>query len=173
LNLRARSRSRRPSSCRQCRIPDFGISNPEIRRNRIVSCCFAAAAVQPPKGIFGKMLHIIYLMLLLSIYQDETISCYFAAAFQRARLSVGKGRPWLFFLCFIRQVFPLPRECSGRATPIPRRRRCTLIVADDVERAPLIAPSGRSTVLAPAEAVSPAPGDRVLHVAAGSVWGFL
>ena len=60
------------------------------------------------------MLHIIYLMLLLSIYQDETISCYFAVAFQRARLSVGQGRPWLFFLCFIRQVSPAPRGYRDR-----------------------------------------------------------
>jgi carboxyl-terminal processing protease len=37
----------------------------------------------------------------------------------------------------------------------------------------LIAPSGRSTVLVPVEAVSPEPGDRVRHVAAGSVLGFL
>src|ERR1700730_12844250 len=111
-------------------------------------------------------------MFFLSVHQDETIFYYITAAFKRARLSVGKGRPWLFFLCFIRQVFPLPRECSGRATPIPRRRRCTLIVADDVERAPLIAPSGRSTVLAPAEAVSPEPGIGFCTLLRGEFGGF-
>jgi hypothetical protein len=72
------------------------------------------------------MLHIIYLMLLLSIYQDETISCYFAVAFQRARLSVGQGRPWLFFLCFIRQVLRLLGDTVvGSGQPpraLPRER---------------------------------------------------
>jgi hypothetical protein len=78
------------------------------------------------------MLHIIYLMLPLSIYQDETISCYFAVAFQRARLSVGQGRPWLFFLCFIRQVLRLLGDTvigSGQPTrPLPRERCLALIV---------------------------------------------
>jgi hypothetical protein len=60
------------------------------------------------------MLLIIYLIFLLSAYQDETISCYFAAAVQRARLSAGKGRSWLFFLCFFRQVSPAPREYCDR-----------------------------------------------------------
>jgi hypothetical protein len=53
-------------------------------------------------------------MFFLSVYQDEIISCYFAAAVQRARLSAGKGRPWLFFLCFIRQVSPAPRGYRDR-----------------------------------------------------------
>ena len=96
------------------------------------------------------MLHIIYLMLPLSIYQDETISCYFAVAFQRARLSVGQGRPWLVFPLFYQAGPPVAwRYCdrfratdeafaagavlgSDRETPIPRRQRCTLIVAGDV-----------------------------------------
>ena len=88
-------------------------------------------------------------MFFLSVHQDETIFCYITAAFKKARLSVGKGRPWLFFPCFIRQVSPLPGDtvigsgqptrpncgsgaCSDRETPIPRRQRCTLIVAGDV-----------------------------------------
>ena len=50
------------------------------------------------------MLLIIHLMLFLSIYQDEAITCYFTAGFQKARFSAGQGRPWLFFLCFIRQL---------------------------------------------------------------------
>jgi hypothetical protein len=33
-------------SCRQCRIGDFGMPNPEIRRNRVVSCSFSAAVAQ-------------------------------------------------------------------------------------------------------------------------------
>jgi hypothetical protein len=98
------------------------------------------------------MLLIIYLMFFLSVYQDETISCYFTAPFKKARLSAGKGRPWLFFLCFFRQVSPAAREycdrfrvsdeavvagwaCSDRETPISRRQRCTRIVANDVASA--------------------------------------
>jgi hypothetical protein len=53
-------------------------------------------------------------MFFLSVYQDKTISCYFTAAFKKARLSAGKGRPWLFFLCFIRQVSPAPRGYRDR-----------------------------------------------------------
>jgi len=58
-------------------------------------------------------------MFFLSVHQDETIFCYITAAFKKARLSVGKGRPWLFFPCFIRQVSPLPGDTvigSGQPT---------------------------------------------------------
>jgi hypothetical protein len=65
------------------------------------------------------MLLIINLMLFLSIYQDEAISCYFAIAFQKARFSAGRGRPCLFFLCSIRQVLRFPGDTSiGSAQPM-------------------------------------------------------
>jgi hypothetical protein len=68
-------------------------------------------------------------MFFLSVHQDETIFCYFTAAFKKARLSVGKGRPWLFFLCFISQVSPPPRRYCDRFRATDEalpRERCLL-----------------------------------------------
>jgi len=45
-------------------------------------------------------------MFFLSVHQDETIFCYITAAFKKARLSVGKGRPWLFFPLFYQAGLP-------------------------------------------------------------------
>jgi hypothetical protein len=71
-------------------------------------------------------------MFFLSVHQDETIFCYFTAAFKKARLSAGQGRPWLFFLCFIRQVLRFHGDTvigSGQPTrPLPRERCLALIV---------------------------------------------
>ena len=107
------------------------------------------------------MLIIIHLMLSRYRYLDGIISCYFAGPAPKAKLSAEAGGPCLFFSCLFKQGLAVCGDVViGSAQQMRPLSRPVMW-----ERAPLIESSGRSTVLAPVEEMSPE--------LAGRVWGFL
>src|SRR5260370_34043901 len=113
------------------------------------------------------MLLIIHLMLSLIQIPGRGNLLLFRRRLPKGEAFCGKRQALAVFPLFYQAGPPLPRECSGLATPISRRQRSTDYSQVTWERAPLIEQSGRSTVLIPVAAVLPQPADMVQEGASG------